>query len=166
MGRPSSFTQETADAICQRIADGESLRSVCSDEGMPHKSVVMRWLGDNPAFQDQYARAREAQADAIFDEILDIVDDGRNDWMERQGDDGGDAGWRVNGEHIQRAKLRVDARKWMAGKLQPKKYGERVTQEHVGANGGPIETADKTDPVALARRVAFLLASGAAKVDA
>lgn len=163
MGRVTEFKQETADTICQRIADGESLRSICTSEEMPHKSVVMRWLSENVAFQDQYARSREAQADAIFDEILDIVDDGRNDWMERQGDDGEDAGWRVNGEHIQRAKLRVDARKWMAGKLQPKKYGERVTQEHVGADGGPIktETSDKD----LARWIAFKLAA-AGKAEA
>lgn len=136
-GRPSDFTQELADIICERIADGESLRSICAEEGMPAKSSVFKWLGLHSAFADQYARARETQADALFDEILEISDNGRNDWMERQDDNGG-SGWQLNGEHLQRSRLRVDARKWMAGKLRPKKYGEKVTQEHTGENGGPL----------------------------
>lgn len=158
-GRQSEFTQEMADTICTRLADGESLRSICADDQMPYKSVVMRWLSERPQFQDQYALAREAQADAIFDEILDIVDDGRNDWLERHGDDGEEAGWRVNGEHIQRAKLRVDARKWMASKLQPKKYGDKVTTTLEGGEK-PIEVVDAS-PLEIARRIAFALAAGA-----
>lgn len=137
MGRPSDFTQEIANTICERIADGESLRTICSQSEMPDKATVFRWLNGNTVFRDQYARAREAQADALFDEILDIADDGRNDWMAVNGED--DEGWRANGEHMQRSRLRVDARKWMAAKLQPKKYGEKVTQEITGANGSPIE---------------------------
>jgi hypothetical protein len=92
---------------------------------------VFRWLGDDryAKFREQYARAREAQADAIFDEILDIADDGSNDWMERRREDGS-VDEVVNHEHIQRSKLRVDARKWMAGKLAPKKYGEKVQLDH------------------------------------
>lgn len=124
MGRPSDFTQDMADLICERIADGESLRSICSEEGMPNKATVFRWLAAHDVFRDQYARAREAQADTLFDEILDIADDARNDWMAAHGED--DLGWKANGEHIQRSRLRLDARKWMAGKLQPKKYGEKL----------------------------------------
>jgi hypothetical protein len=81
-------------------------------------------LSQQPTFLDRYARAREAQADALFDDILSIADDGRNDWMERRGEE--DAGWVANGENIRRAQLRIDARKWMAGKLRPKKYGEKL----------------------------------------
>ena len=123
-GRPSEFSQETADIICERIADGESLRSICGDEDMPAKSTVFKWLAQKDGFADQYARAREAQADSIFDDILDIADDARNDWMERQGDEG--PGYQLNGEHVQRTRLRIDARKWMAGKLRPKKYGDKL----------------------------------------
>lgn len=94
---------------------------------MPAMSSVFKWLGEHSAFSDQYTRAREAQADTLFDDILEIADDARNDWMARHGED--DAGWQANGEHIQRTKLRVDARKWMAGKLQPKKYGDKVQQD-------------------------------------
>jgi hypothetical protein len=92
----------------------------------------------HPEFQDQYAHAREAQADAIFDDILEIADDGRNDWMEKKDSEGENIGWRENGEALRRSALRVDARKWMAGKLRPKKYGDKVVNEHSGPDGGPI----------------------------
>lgn len=135
----AEFSQEVFDAICERIADGESLRSICSDEGMPTKSNVFRWLTGNQERADQYARAREAQADALFDDVLSIADDARNDWMEAHGDD--DVGYRVNGENIQRSRLRIDARKWMAGKLRPKVYGEKLSHEHSGPDGEPIPTS-------------------------
>lgn len=130
MGRPSLFTAELAAAICERISLGESLRSICRDEKMPAQSTVFRWLSQDAAFSEQYARAKEESADTLADEILEIADDATNDWMERHGD--GDAGWIANGEHIQRSRLRVDARKWVAAKLKPKKYGERQTIEHEG----------------------------------
>jgi hypothetical protein len=124
MAGVSTYTEEMADKICERIADGESLKAICEEEGMPSKATVFKWLGQNASFVDKYARAREAQADALFDDILSIADDGRNDWMERRGEE--DAGWVANGENIRRAQLRIDARKWMAGKLRPKKYGEKL----------------------------------------
>lgn len=124
MGRPSDFTQEIADVICEGIADGRSLRSICDDEGMPSKAAVCRWLGKNDAFRDQYAHAREMQADTYFEDVIDIADDSRNDWMKQFGDE--DIGWRLNGDHVRRAQLRIDARKWMAGKLRPKKYGDKL----------------------------------------
>jgi len=125
IGRPSTFAEEVADAICDRLADGESLRKICLSDDMPAKSTVFKWLGQQPDFADQYARAREAQADALFDESLDIADDGSNDWMERTREDG-TADEVLNHEHIQRSKLRIDTRRWMAGKLRPKKYGEKL----------------------------------------
>jgi hypothetical protein len=134
MARPSEFSQVKADLICERIGNGESLRAICDDDGMPNKSTVFRWLAANEAFRDQYARARETQADAIFDEILSIADDGHNDWMLRKFGD--DERYVENGEAIRRSVLRIDARKWMAGKLQPKKYGDKVM--HAGADGGPL----------------------------
>lgn len=124
--RPSEFTQDVADLICERIADGESLRSICSDDELPSKSTVCKWLGKQPDFADQYARAREAQADTLVDEMLDIADDARNDWMERRDDEGGNLGWKENGEAMRRSQLRIDARKWIAGKMRPKKYGDKT----------------------------------------
>lgn len=102
---------------------------------MPCQTTVYKWLRENEAFAQQYARARDDQADAIFDEILDIADDGKNDWMERHDEEGGNMGWRENGEALNRSKIRIDARKWMAGKLRPKKYGDKVD---VTSDGGPI----------------------------
>ncbi len=134
-GRPSSFTQETADAICERLAAGESLRTICKDDGMPHAGTVCRWLADdkNVALREQYMRAREAQADTLFDEILEIADDGKNDTYQT------DDGEATNHDVIARSRLRVDARKWMAGKLRPKVYGEKVSAEITGKDGAPIQ---------------------------
>lgn len=156
-GRPSNYSVEMADAICERIADGESLRSICSSDDMPNKATVMRWLASNTEFSDQYARARDAQADAIFDEIIDIADDASNDWMERKNDDGDVIGWQLNGDHVRRSQLRIDSRKWMAGKLRPKKYGDRLDLNHSGS----IETLGER---AVDARLAVLL--GKAGVDA
>lgn len=145
-GRPSDFTQEIADVICEKLADGESLRKICLGEDMPSKSAVFRWLLDRPDFRDQYARAREAQADAIADEILDIADDGSNDFM---GEDE-----KYNGDAVQRSRLRVDARKWFAGKLAPKKYGDATLVKHADADGEKLEM----DDTARATRLAAIFA--------
>lgn len=133
MPRQSEYTQEMADAICERLSEGESLRAICRDEDMPNKATVFRWLAANSAFSDQYACAREAQADEMFDDLLQIADDGGNDTYETED------GSRTNTDVIARSKLRVDARKWMLSKMAPKKYGDKVTQEHTGANGGSID---------------------------
>ncbi|CDM57666.1 putative terminase small subunit protein [Rhizobium favelukesii] len=124
MAGVSTYTEEMADIICERIANGESLKGICEDEAMPSKATVFKWLGENASFSDKYARARETQADAIFDEILSIADDGRNDWMQKNF--GEESRWVENGEALRRSQLRIDARKWMAGKLRPKKYGEKL----------------------------------------
>lgn len=137
-GRPSTYSQEVAEAICERLADGESLRDICAAENMPAKSTVFRWLSSNESFRDQYARAREAQAEYLADELLDIADDGKNDWMERHNRDGEMIGWQENGEAVSRSKLRVDARKWTLSKLLPKKYGDKLEHQHSGPSGGPI----------------------------
>lgn len=139
MARPSSFTQETADAICERLSDGESLRKICVSEGMPSKITVLRWLESNASFRAQYAAAREAQADHMAEEILQIADDGLNDTYE---DDDGKK--RTDQDVIARSKLRVDARKWLAAKMAPKKYGDRLLNEHSGVDGKPIEVTSIT----------------------
>lgn len=129
-----TYSEEIADRICDALADARSLRSICCETDMPSQSTVFRWLADEryANFRERYARAREAQADAIFDEILDIADDGSNDWMERRRDDGS-VDEVLNHEHVQRSKLRIEARRWMAGKLRPKVYGDKIDIEHSGA---------------------------------
>lgn len=130
-GRPSVYSNVIADIICTRLAAGESLRGICRDEALPDAATVFRWLASSDerygGFREQYARARDIQADALVDEILDISDDGTNDWMERKGADGQSLGWQLNGEHVQRSRLRVDSRKWFASKVAPKKYGDKIT---------------------------------------
>lgn len=138
-GRPSSYTQDVADALCAQLAEGKSLRSVCKSESMPCVKTVFNWFRTQPGFLQQYEKAKEESADAMSDEILEIADNGRNDYMESQ-EDGGGQSYRANGEHIQRSRLRVDARKWLASKLKPKKYGDKTTTELTGANGGDIKT--------------------------
>jgi hypothetical protein len=133
-GRPSSYTDALAVKICRRIAEGESLRKVCLDSDMPDKMTVLRWLAnfeEKAEFRAQYARAREMQADALFDEALEIADDASGDWTTTE-----DGKKVLDHEHVQRSRLRVDTRKWAAGKLAPKRYGDKI--QHTGDGGGPI----------------------------
>ena len=136
-GRPSDYTQELADNICAQVAQGISMRTICNADDMPCLTTVFKWLRTKEEFAQQYARAKEESALAMAEEIMDISDDGTNDWMEnRYKDDGEEViGWKVNGEALQRSRLRVDTRKWLMSKLVPKKYGDRVTQEHVIPEG-------------------------------
>lgn len=128
-GRPSDYTEELAEIICLRLAEGESLRSVCRDDDMPSKQAVLRWLARNEVFRAQYVRAKEEGAEAIAEELFDIADDGSNDWMEKLDKDGEAIGYQLNGEHVQRSKLRIDTRKWYLSKIMPKKYGERIQHD-------------------------------------
>lgn len=146
MARPTDYTPELGAEICRRIGEGRSLRKVCQDEDMPAKTTVMRWLCDRDkgSFRDQYALAREDQADVLFDEAIEIADDGSQDYTTKQIGEGADAVSVevVDHEHIQRSKLRVDTRKWAAGRLAPKKYGERVAV--TGHDGGAIKMENST----------------------
>ena len=118
-GRPSSYKKDTAAEICARLADGESLRSICRDPLMPDVKTVYLWMGQNAEFLQQYAQAREDQADTLADEIQDIADTEPAQVV----DDKGIA--RVDSGHVNWMRLRIDSRKWVASKLKPKKYGER-----------------------------------------
>lgn len=113
---PEGYDQETADTICEKLSDGVSLRAICREDGMPSTSTVCKWLGKSTEFAEQYARARELQADALFDDILDIADKGEKGL-----------------ETIDERRLQIDARKWMAGKLKGK-YSDKV--KHVGGDEG------------------------------
>lgn len=135
-GRPSDYTPEKGTEICVRIADGQSVREISRSDDMPAMSTIFRWLAAHEGFQEQYALACEARAHYMAEELLDIADDGTNDWMERFDKDGKSIGWTVNGEHVQRSKLRADTRKWLLSKLQPKKYGDKVAL--TGGDGGAI----------------------------
>jgi hypothetical protein len=137
VGRPFGYSNELADQICMLIAEGRSLRSICRREDMPERRTVLRWLQRHEEFCRQYARARELQADWLFDEILEIADDSSRDFVPTQIAEGVAVN-RVDHEHIHRSRLRVDTRKWMVARLAPKKYGDRIAQEISGFDGAPL----------------------------
>lgn len=138
-----SYSQEVCDAICAQLAEGNSLRAICEAPDMPSVTSVMRWLADEDkaAFREQYARAREAQADRMAEDILTIADEEVT--MVKRSKHGGAEGDDSEVEvvfdptAVARNRLRVDARKWLASKMAPKKYGDKL-----GLGG-----ADGLDPV-------------------
>ena len=119
-GRPSLYTPKIADEICKRLAGGESLNAICREKHLPSRKVVHEWVADDRnGFRDKYACAREAQADRMAEEILEIADDACNDWVMRNGT------YVFDHENVNRARLRVDARKWLMARLAPRKWGNR-----------------------------------------
>lgn len=141
MGRKDSYTQKIADEICERIAQGEPLRQICRDEGMPAWRTVYDWINKYEDFSTAIARARELGYDAIAEETLDIADEGTNDWMEKLGADGQPIGWQLNGEHVQRSKLRIETRLKLLAKWSPKKYGDKQQVEM----SGQLATSNMTE---------------------
>jgi hypothetical protein len=124
------------------------MRSICNDEGMPVCSTVFKWLSENKDFSEQYARAREIQAEIMADEIIEIADDSTNDFMEMQKKNGATV-LVCDQENINRARLRVDSRKWVAAKLLPKKYGDKQTVEHEGRISIAFKRDPETPPVSM-----------------
>lgn len=134
-GRPSLFTADTADEICARLSDGQSLREICRDESMPGRTTVARWLTDNEVFRGQYARAVDMRADYLFDEMLAIADTplaGVKKTTKANGDVE-----TSEGDMIEHRRLQVDARKWALARMAPKKYGDK--HEVTGPDGGPVQ---------------------------
>lgn len=137
-GRPTDYTKELATLICEMIMEGMSVREIGRLEEMPHSNTIFVWLGNHKEFQGQYARAKEVQIEKMGEEIIEIADDGSNDYIERKRQD--DSKYtEFDKEHVQRSRLRIDARKWLMGKLKPKKYGNKV--QHTGPDGEePVKT--------------------------
>ncbi|MFC0500072.1 terminase small subunit-like protein [Asaia krungthepensis] len=121
-GRPSSYSAAIADEICDRIMDGESLRQICRDPGMPGQRTVFEWLEapTNEDFRSKYARARARAAEAFEDEIIDAA----------RGATPEDAAAR---------KVHITTMQWVMSKRAPKVYGEKVTQELTGVDGAPLQ---------------------------
>lgn len=122
-----AYSEKEIDTIFKRIInaisiDNMSLRAALRMNGMPTSETFFKWIDADKDKTIQYVRACEERADNIFEEILEIADDSSNDV--RITEDGIQT---VNSEIVQRSKLRVDARKWMLGKMNPKKYGDRNT---------------------------------------
>lgn len=140
-GAPSTYSEHIANVICIRIAEGESLRKILRDEGMPAQSTVYDWLLRHPEFAEQYTRAREEQADSLADEIIDIADEQPEIVAVVDKKTGALIEHKLDGAFLQWQKNRIEARKWTAMKLKPKKYGDRVAVEGV-EGGAAIKTED------------------------
>jgi hypothetical protein len=127
-GRPSLYSREIALQICEQIATSSNgLKTILdANDSFPSQSTFFNWLNDKdkPELLEMYTRAREEQAEYMVDEILSIADDGENDFMTVVK---GDVSYTVeNKEWTSRSKLRVEARKWVAAKLKPRKYGDKL----------------------------------------
>lgn len=142
-GRPTTYTEEIGLKICERMACGESLRTISLDDGMPSLSAVFRWLSDgkHEAFREQYELARAAQADAYFADAVHIADTpviGRKVKIDKDGNE------EVTEEDMTaHRRLQIDTRKWAAGKLRPKVYGDRVAI--AGDEESPLSIKAKVD---------------------
>lgn len=140
-GRPSLFTQEIADEICERLAKGEPLAQICKDDNMPAVRTVSDWKAAHAAFSADFAHAREEGFDQIASECLDIADETSNDTVY------GESGARANTEWISRSKLRIETRLKLLAKWDPKRYGDKV--QLTGDGGGPLETKSTLDVASL-----------------
>jgi hypothetical protein len=123
-GRGTVSRERIERRICELLAEGWTLRQVCSEPGMPSKATVLRWTQGEGPFADHYARAREVGYHSMADELIEIADDGRNDWIEREGR-GGQTYIALNDEAVARSKMRIDTRKWLLSKALPKIYGDK-----------------------------------------
>lgn len=126
VGRPPVYSQDTKDNICARIANGESLRAVCRDNGMPNQDTVHMWLNKDDAFVEQYARACARREDSFFDDLIEIADSVTADAAE-----------------VAKARVQIDARKWVLSRMNPKKYGDRVQQEVSGSIGAEVTLIER-----------------------
>jgi len=121
-GRPSSYTYKVATLICERMIEGESLVEICSGKDMPNRATVYRWLAERPEFATNIARAREGLAEYQDQLIARIARD-------------------CTPETAAADRVKLAALQWRAGKLAPRRYGDRVTQELTGPNDGPIQVS-------------------------
>ena len=129
--RPSDFTEQAADEICWRLTHGEPLGKICADDHLPHVATVYRWLIRYPTFREMYTQAREEQADTNADEILQIADEMPPEYTDDKGRT------MIDQSYLAWQKQRIDARKWTAAKLKPRKYGDRLALG--GEAGNPVQ---------------------------
>ena len=138
------YSKEIAEEICERLAQGESLRAICSDDHMPSEAAVRQWdMDDRDGFSSHYARARAIGYERLAEDIVEIADKPVG-CLENGATDSG---------AVNKQRLQIDSRKWLLSKMLPKKYGDKITTELTGANGGPVEISE-TDRAA---KVAALL---------
>lgn len=147
-GRPTTYTKDLASIMCARIAEGESVRSICRDDEMPAISTFFKWIGEHEEFSKQYAIAKDQCIEVYFDEMVDISDNqvgspAKDEDGNLLTDKDGNLVKFVDGASVGHAKLRVDTRKWALSKMCPKKYGDKIQQEVSGPDGGPVTMVER-----------------------
>jgi hypothetical protein len=136
-GRPSTYTEEMGDLICDKLTEGVSLRKMCMSDEFPNASTVYVWLDRFPSFAEKYARAREAATEDMLEDLLEIADDPKLDAQEKR--------------------VRIDTRKWVMGRLKPKKYGDKSTVDVGNKEGETLKVDSNIDTVALTAQLAKAL---------
>lgn len=147
-------------AVLADIADGESLRAAAVKAGTK-PSTFLLWVDNDPLLAEQYARAKASGMECRADEILEIADETTVVAMH----EGKEVTLAMDSVAIQRNRLRVDSRKWLLSKLAPKRYGEKIVQEHTGPGGGPIQTRELSLADRAARIAALLATAAPPKLD-
>lgn len=125
VGRPTKYTDELADAICERMINGEHIVKICQDEKMPGRTTVYRWMAENPEFGTRIARAREGLADYVAWQILEMASKSTN-------------------ETANADRVKLAAWQWHAARLAPKRYSEKMITELSGPDGAPVQIETKT----------------------
>lgn len=128
----STYTKELGEHICNGILQGRTLKSITGDSNMPRLNTIMTWLHQFEEFNTMYYKARQLQMELIIDGILEISDDASNDYTHYVDEKTGEVTHIFNHEHVARSRLKIDTRKFLAAKLAPRIYGERVTIDHQG----------------------------------
>lgn len=111
-----AYSQETADLICAQLAEGKSLRSICSQPGMPSHSAFLVWVRERPELAHHYARAREIGDEIEFERLEELIDEPPPN----------DANGKTDAAWVTWQRNRIDVRKWSLAKKQPKKYGDKL----------------------------------------
>ena len=150
-------TPEVETRIIEGLCDGIPLRELCRQDGMPNWRTVYDWIAEDAELAARIAHARELGFDAIAEDILDIADDGTNDWVERKRNDGSTAVV-IDSEHVQRSKLRIETRLKLLAKWAPKKYGDKQIVDIGNKEGETLQVESKVvDPMVLAAVTEALL---------
>ncbi len=135
MGRPSDYTAELADSICDRLAGGESLLKICESDDFPEQATIFRWLSKNPSFCENYARARQFWAHSEFEKLMQIADTPQEGVKTRTTDKGLEV---TTGDMTDHRRLQVDTRKWALARMFPKVYGDATLLKHGDPDGNAL----------------------------